>query len=225
MIRWVLFDAAGTLIHVHGSVAKIYAEVARQHHIDIDESFIRQRFPTALEKWMHGGTDRPTHEADQKERWQNIVRDCLGNIDIQRFEPIFRSLWEHFRSPKAWKIAPQFETVVGELVERKYRLGIASNFDDRLLNILKGFPVSSRFERIFISSKVGWSKPSPHFFQHIEAELATQPSELMMVGDSVQNDFLAPQQRGWKAVLFDGEEQHRDLQPRITDFSELLHWL
>jgi putative hydrolase of the HAD superfamily len=68
------------------------------------------------------------------------------------------------------------------------RLGIISNFDLRLHEILKHVGVVDLFEQIVVSSQVGADKPSPRIFEEALRRFAVEPAELLHVGDDERAD-------------------------------------
>ena len=80
-------------------------------------------------------------------------------------------------------------------------IAIASNFDDRLPQILKGLRPLSGCQHVFWSSQIGFAKPDLRFFRYIERSLNLRPHQLLMIGDSEMADFGGARQAGWKATL------------------------
>ncbi len=222
MIRWVLFDVAGTLLHINGSVAGIYSEVAGHFGIHIERDEISQRFPAAMMRWLETDSDTPTNAIDQVQRWQAVVRDCFPGVEGKPFDGLFEALWETFRRAESWRVDQQAESVIRSLRNLGCRVATASNFDDRLPELLGQFPELEHLEHYFYSASVGWSKPSPRFFQHLESKLETSPNEILIVGDTLENDVLGPKRCGWHSVLFDPSRRHPEFQPRIGSLLELV---
>ncbi len=78
---------------------------------------------------------------------------------------------------------------------------IGSNFDERLLAISRELPPLNRAKQIFVSSRLGFTKPSIEFFRAIEAETQLQPHQLLMVGDDITNDVKGANEAGWHSLL------------------------
>lgn len=202
--RAVLFDAVGTLIHAEPCVAEIYAEVGRRHGSDLNESEIKPRFAAAFarqeaidRRWLAGRTS----EQRELRRWQRIVRQVFG--PATHADAIFAELWDHFGSPAAWRLDPQVRAVWQQLEAAGYLLGVASNFDCRLLEICRAIPLLANCPRIFVSSELGWKKPAAAYFREIERRLGLSGGEIMLVGDDVENDYRAACAVGWHGVLLD----------------------
>ncbi len=57
-------------------------------------------------------------------------------------------------------------------------------------------------KKIYCHSNTGFYKPSAAFYQHILNDLHTNPSETLMIGDSLENDVLAANRLGINAIWF-----------------------
>src|SRR5205823_3691320 len=96
---------------------------------------------------------------------QCVLDDVAANSDT-----LFDSLWQHFAAPASWRIYDDV-AALAELRRRGYRIGIASNFDSRLLAIAAAYPPLAICDAIFVSSSVGFTKPDRRFFRAVENQL------------------------------------------------------
>jgi len=203
-LRAVLFDAVGTLLRPVPCVADVYAAAGRRHGIDLSAAQVGQRFASAFarqeqidHRWLAGRTSEPR----EQERWRHIVRRVFGRTGA--LDSIFAELWQHFGRPEAWQLDPDVGPIWRELADAGYLLGIASNFDGRLLNLCRVWPELAGCPHVFVSSQIGWKKPSPGFFRAIERRIGLAAGQIMLVGDDVDNDYLAAAAAGWQALLLD----------------------
>ena len=102
-------------------------------------------------------------------------------------------------------------------------LGIVSNFDSRLFNVLRGLSIADLFDTITISSLAHAAKPSPKIFELALEQHAVEPGEAMHVGDSVRDDVEGATKAGLKAVLLarQGKQAPPDVQT-IHTLDELM---
>ncbi len=203
--RAVFFDAVGTLIHPDPPAPAAYAEAARRFNSRLDLPAIAARFRTAFrrqEEIDHAAGLR-TDEAREVARWRAIVAEVLD--DVTDPEGCFAFLYAHFARPSAWRTDPEAAAVLTELRARGYRLGIASNFDERLRGVAEGLPGLAPVEYLVISSEVGWRKPAPAFFDQMCAQCGLPPAEVLLVGDDPVNDYGGAHACGLHALLYDPE--------------------
>jgi putative hydrolase of the HAD superfamily len=141
--------------------------------------------------------------------------------DVTAPDACFAALFEHFAQPHAWALEPDAAAVLPELTQRGFVLGMASNYDRRLRNVVAGLAPLGPVRHLVISSEVGWRKPAPAFFAALCRGVGLGPEQIMLVGDDVENDYEGASAAGLKAVLFDPRGRRRDL-VRVERLGELL---
>jgi putative hydrolase of the HAD superfamily len=229
LIRAVLFDAVGTLIHADPAVATVYAGAARRVGADLSEDEIVARFRRAFDRQdsadrlLHAQRTDPERE---RQRWREIVdevfRDAVPCAADR--ETLFVELWTHFAKPESWRAFDDVELCWRSLVERGFVVAIASNFDDRLEQIARGIVPLRHAARLFMSARIGFRKPAGDFFQAVERELGLDPAALVSVGDDPENDYRGAKAAGWHAILLDRAGGIRSQAPPdvlITSLAEL----
>lgn len=206
-VRWIAFDAVGTLIVPDPPVAVAYCRVGRRYGSRRTEGEIAARFQR-----VYGDAERDrriaagdasaerftSSEAAERRFWQRIVGAVLD--DVQDPAGCFRELFEHFGRPTAWRCFDDVGPALRELERRGYDLAAASNFDRRLGAICDGLAELRPLKLRVISSLVGWRKPSPEFYQALVSAAKCRPHELLMVGDDLHNDVLAARAAGLQAL-------------------------
>jgi putative hydrolase of the HAD superfamily len=201
-VRAVFFDAVGTLLFPDPPAAEIYARVAARHGLAISVDEVRARFLHAYreEEQIDRATGWVTSEEREVRRWRRIVGDSLAGVRDP--ETCFHELFHHFGRPDAWRLDPQTASVLDQLQVRGLRIGIGSNYDARVLSVVDGIPSLAPFhDRVVISARVGFRKPSPEFFREVIRVAECEPGEILFVGDDVENDFEGARRAGLKAVL------------------------
>jgi putative hydrolase of the HAD superfamily len=199
-IHWVLFDAVGTLIYADPPVVEVYHAIGQEFRSRLTRDEICRRFPLALAS--EHSVNQPTSEARERARWQRIVASVIDDLGDATNE-VFERLWQHFAQPRHWRLFDDVSPTLRDLRRRGFRLGIASNFDARLLAIIHGLPELSACEAVFVSSKVGYTKPDPRFFAAAESQLGATPSQIALVGDDLEADIQGATAAGWRAILLD----------------------
>jgi len=182
-IQWVVFDAVGTLIFADPPVHMAYHRVGRKSGSEITPPLACQRFKEAM-------ASRPatleTSSQMELEFWKSLVAKVLPDANHQ--EGCFQRLWEHFASPTSWAVFADVEETLDELKARGIQVAVASNFDHRLHSVMNGHRELKPIVKRFISSEIGWKKPSPKFFEAIVKDLGAAPSSILMIGDTLADD-------------------------------------
>ena len=123
--------------------------------------------------------------------------------DFPRFDDFFETLFAFFADPKHWQVDREATAALRRLKERGLRLGVISNFDFRLYQILEDLELKPHFDSITISSQAGFAKPRREVFEAALAKHGLRPAEALHVGDSVRLDFEAAAAVGMSAALVD----------------------
>ncbi|PQO40185.1 haloacid dehalogenase [Blastopirellula marina] len=203
VIRCVLFDAVGTLIYPYPSVAAVYQAAGVAKGCDLPIETVRTRFHEALRLYAVS-PDLRSDETLERERWGRIVDHVFAESD--KTDEILDRLWNHFAKCDNWSVYKDALPVL-ETLSRTYRVGLASNFDRRLRTVAGHWPCLSD-AMVFVSSEVGWAKPSPHYFAAIAQVLQLQPHQILLVGDDARNDYHGATAAGYQALFLtrDGKQ-------------------
>jgi putative hydrolase of the HAD superfamily len=215
-IRWIVFDAVGTLIYPTPKVGRVYFEIARAHGSALSESEIAQRFSVAFassEQADLGTTssllvESTTSEEREVARWQDIVAEVV--CDLENTTACFEELFEHFGKPTAWNIFDDVADTITNLKSAGYQIAIASNFDKRLHSVCEGHAAISHIQKRFVSSEIGFRKPVKAFYSAIIDACGADASETLMVGDGVTNDVQGALDAGWQAIHIDRTRSAND---------------
>jgi putative hydrolase of the HAD superfamily len=191
-----VFDAVGTLIYPHPAVPVAYYEFGRQHGSRLTHDDIARNFSGVLKRRV---CEPRTNEQIEHRRWRYIVAEVFSDLD--ETESLFRQLWSHFARSSSWAVYDDVPDVLTELNSLGVITAIGSNFDDRLIAIASELSPLDQMRATFVSSRVGFTKPSIEFFRAIEAKLQLHPSQLLMIGDEARNDREGAAQAGWHSLL------------------------
>lgn len=225
-VKVIIFDAVGTVIKPRPAAWEVYTTIARKHGGPVpDHESLRRRFVAAFlaEEEADRLAEWRTDEARERQRWHRIVRTCLA--EIEQSDTCFADLFAHFATSAGWGLVDGVTDVLDTISRRGLTIGIGSNFDSRLRAVVAGMPELARvvaMEHLFISSEIGWRKPSKAFFDAIISRLKVRPEEILFVGDDRDNDYDGARAAGLQAVLLDPTKTFPKVPERITSMSELL---
>jgi putative hydrolase of the HAD superfamily len=204
-IEAVLFDAADTLFTTRGSVGEIYGRVAREYGCTASFDEIQQAFNR---QFRHSG---PLSAANEKVWWRDVVRRVFSEVGmIREFNRFFEQVYDQFRDSRAWILFPETREVLSELRQRDLSLGVISNFDSRIYGVMEELGILSFFKSVTISSETGFAKPSPEIFEIAAKSLRNSPSQILLIGDSLNDDVLAGSRSGLHTALVDRRGRYAD---------------
>lgn len=210
-VRAVYFDAVGTLLFPDPPAGDAYFHIGRRFGSRLELDDVRDRFRRVFaEQEAHDARfGHRTSECRELERWRHIVAMCLP--DVSDPAACFDALYEHFAHPASWRVDPVARRLIDSLNRRRLSVGIASNFDHRLRDVVTGVPDLAGVERLVISAEVGWRKPAPEYFRALCENAGLLPEQVLLVGDDVENDFHGATRAGLHALLIDGRTTLADL--------------
>ena len=199
LIRAVTFDVGGTLIEVSPSVGHVYAEVAARHGVSgLSASLLNRRFVAAWRAARQFSYSRSG--------WARLVDATFrGLTDQPPSQTFFAELYDRFASPDSWRIFPDVLPTLDALAVRGLKLGVISNWDERLRPLLKRLKLAGYFETIVVSREVRASKPARAIFRHTVRRLGLPTEAVLHVGDSMSMDVRGAQAAGLSALLLKRE--------------------
>ena len=183
-VRFVFFDAVGTLIYPDPPAQDVYVAVGQRFGSVLTRAQISRRFKAAFVRQekneiLSEFERSATNEERERQRWRTIVAEVFDEVDDAQ-GALFEVLWVHFAQAASWKLFPDVAATWSELELRGIPSGIASNFDERLETIRQSHPPLDRCQVVCWSAEVGWPKPSPFFFRVLEQRVGAAPEELLL---------------------------------------------
>ncbi|KAA6223789.1 HAD family hydrolase [Streptomyces albofaciens JCM 4342] len=208
----VLFDAAGTLFAVHPPFCELIVAHA-----------VRSGAPCtlgAVERAVAhvGGTagwpDDQPDPASRRAAWAEFVTSILAEAGIGREEAgrrrTGRSVAEVIVEPRNYRVFPDVPEVLAGLAASGTAVGIVSNFDDLLFDILRCTRLDAAFPVVVTSYRSGVSKPDPRIFHQALSAMKADPGSACYVGDSVYSDMGGARAAGLRGILIDRDGTHHD---------------
>lgn len=200
----IFFDAVGTLMYPDTSPVEVYYAVGKKFGSRLSKENITEKFKISFTRIFSSdiGIEIVSSEKLERQRWQQVVDSIFGDISTNNTE-LFLELWQHFSKPIHWKLFDDTRQLLLDISNAGMYVGIASNFDTRLLTICKEILPEIDRSRIFFSTDLGYAKPDINFYKLIEDATRDEKHEYVMIGDHPVNDIEAATKAGWLAF-------HRD---------------
>jgi putative hydrolase of the HAD superfamily len=162
-----------------------------------------------------------THGTVDHGFWQLFYSHLLDELKLQQ-DGIGPVLSELTRQSSNWdRIRPGTREAL-EQIGSKYRIGVISNADGKIAEVLKVCGICECFLSITDSGLIGHEKPHPAIFAAALNAMDVAPERALYVGDVYAVDYLGARNAGMQAVLFDvaGAYRERDL-PRVESLQDL----
>jgi len=213
-VQAVTFDAGGTLIEPWPSVGDVYAEVAARTGLKgLSVATLNRQFTAA---WRAQKNFNYTRTA-----WAGIVDKTFNGLtEVPPSQTFFPELYSQFARPEAWRIFDDVIPTLEELASSGVKVGVISNWDERLRPLLQDLKLDSYFDAIIVSCETGFAKPSPVVFEQAAEKLALPPERVLHVGDDLELDVRGAQRAGMQGLLLQRAKGATDGQ--LQSLSDLL---
>jgi putative hydrolase of the HAD superfamily len=214
VIEVVFFDAGETLLHPHPSFHELFAKVCAGYGVTVDAEVVRatqeKLAPHLIELAERSGVTNPSLSAeDSRKFWTFLYESLLAELGLPD-HGLSQRLFEVFSSSSSYRLFDDVLEVLHELSARGYKLGLISNFERWLEEMLVELEVGHLFEWSVISGVVGVEKPDPEIYRIASEVAGVPPSRSVHVGDSYANDVRPAEAAGMRAVLLDRVGRYAD---------------
>lgn len=212
-IKLITFDATNTVLRFRAPPWRFYAVVARGHGYAGTEEMIRGRLLDSYKLMWEQYPNFGRSVLGWEEWWTQVVKKTFeGYLPAHaNVNNMAAKLIEEFKTSKCWKVAPAGDRLLCGLQKQEKTIGVISNFDPRLTEILQSVKIKDYFDFIVTSYQFGHSKPDERIFKHAldQCEKFVKPSEALHIGDDVKKDYEGAKAAGWHALLVS-----EDLKPK-----------
>ena len=143
------------------------------------------------------------------------------NFNDQLMKELTGNLYDNFCLADYWYIFPDVVPALTKLKSSGFKIGIISNFDERLPKILHNLQLISYFDFSIISGCCGLLKPEKHIYKAGLSKGLCSADECLHIGDDIANDYDGPRSVGIKALIID-RSMKKSEQPFINSLEDIL---
>jgi HAD superfamily hydrolase (TIGR01509 family) len=194
----VLFDLHATLVHDGGDPAAWLAAAVRlmaaesaasgqpSTALAADLPALADLAPWATRIWdvareIDPGSERDLSPQRHREVYDAMI-DRIGVIPAPLADALYRTMLDQ------WVAYAESTAVLDALRARGLRVGVLSNVGIDPRPVLARTGLAGRYDAEVFSFEVGVVKPDPEIFRLAADRIGLAPHELLMVGDSVEDD-------------------------------------
>ncbi len=213
----LLLDAGNTVIYLdHDEVAKLTGLDAAT--LERAEAMAKRRYEALLRE-----------QSNHEDGWYVFMRELLAHAGANGdLTDQVRSLRAAHDRKNLWRRVPNgLPDALAEIRAKGWALGIVSNSEGRLLDILGEVGVADLFDVVIDSGIVGVAKPDPRIFQLALEALGSSAERAIYAGDVPEVDVAGAQAAGMRAVLIDSLDHypHYAASPRYRCTVDLIRAL
>ena len=201
-IKTVFFNTGGTLLQLKNTnLPRLYSRfLSKILSKNISSEIIYQAFRKA-EEWSFLRKDWSLFTDFEQRKYQNAFYNHLGIIDRKEINRIENELSETLKMEFVLEAGAKF---LLRRLKSKYNIGLISNWDDSLFEILREFGILNYFDSIAISGDVEFSKPGPEIFKAALRDFPdVKTKESVYVGDEYLIDIVPAMKLKFITVFFD----------------------
>lgn len=226
MIEIVFLDAGDTILHAYPSFPELLAKVVNEHGHEVsvaDARSVQSRLaPHLVDLADDAGVSEPSLSADaSREFWSFLYRRLLAELGIED-ESLVGRLYETFSDSSSYRLFDDALPAMHSLRRAGYQLGLISNFEEWLEEMLIELEVGELFDVRVISGIEGVEKPAPKIFELALERAGLAASAAAHVGDSPGLDVEPAKSVGIHPILLDRWDRYPDATvARIRSLAEL----
>lgn len=226
MIEVVFFDAGETLLGPRPNWSELSAGLLRERGHDVDAETMREGFRAVGDRFRRAADDGWIFSTDAHESrrfWTSLYAALLDAVGITD-EGAPEALYHAFSDLRNYDLFSDAVPTLEELRSRGLGLGIISNFEGWLDDLLRHLEIRELFEVVAISGVVGYEKPDPRIFSWAVERAGVSPSVCAHVGDQPYFDAEPAIECGLHGILLDRHGRWTDLDasyPKISTLREL----
>jgi FMN phosphatase YigB (HAD superfamily) len=198
-VEAVLLDAFGTLVVLDDPAGRLGALLAAEGHPHPPERVAAALRAEVLHYRAHHDEGRDAASlASLRLNCAAVLAEGLGD-DVPPLPRLTEILVDALR----FDLIPDAVPALDAMADAGLRLGVVSNWDCGLGDVLAGLGVAERFGVVAASAVVGAGKPDPAIFHHALDALGVAPGEALHCGDLPAYDCAGAAAAGVRAVLID----------------------
>ena len=228
MIRGYIFDYGGTLDTGGNHWGKVIWHAYERVGVPVDEALYREAYVYGERTLGRNPIIQPNftfrQTLEQKIRLQlDFIESKCPEVTRAKYgELLLDDLYT-----RTCEETTRSRNVLLQLHER-FPMVLVSNFYGNIATVLREFSLDGIFQQVVESAVVGIRKPDSRIFTLGVEALDLDPSDVVVVGDSIDKDIIPARQAGCHTVWFKGEGWTSDPVDEsaadriITNLTELL---
>jgi putative hydrolase of the HAD superfamily len=216
VIDIVFFDAGGTILDAHPSFSGLFAQVCRAEGFEVsDEDVARVQgriAPHLMDLEPQEGAPSYAGSSMSTERarafWSHFYERVLKELDLPT--ALADKLFDTFTDPSSYRLFDDVKPCVDALRKAGLRIGLISNFESWLEEMLIELEIHDSFDVAVISGSEGVEKPDTEIYRRALRKADVSPTAAAHVGDSPTYDAEPASALGIRAVLVDRVGRYPD---------------
>lgn len=206
----ISLDLAGTLLHPHPSVGRIYAREAAKFGLNCNAQELDDRFTSSFR-----AVDRAL---EPRAFWAEVVDRTLAepSLGTTQRRLLTDACWEAFAQPEAWRMTRGALVTLAQLRFLGLRIGFLTNADARLVAVARAKGLIENDDAV----RVAAGKPQAAAYHGMARALEVRLDTLVHVGDDPEEDGRGAVEAGCRSIVI-GERPTDNRVARIARLTGL----
>ena len=202
----VFFDIGGTLMHADPPVPEVFTRVARRRGHDITvrdaEPCMAQCDEFYQQEYLRDGDFWCVHER-AVQLWLDMYAMMADYCGIGHDRDLPQAVYDEYLKPDNWSLFPDAPACLKGLKRRGFHLGVISNWDSTLEELLRQMGYLPYFDEVVSSASVGCRKPGSAIFEIALERIGASADEAVHVGDLPEADGEGAAGAGIRPIIID----------------------
>ncbi|XP_035676837.1 haloacid dehalogenase-like hydrolase domain-containing protein 3 [Branchiostoma floridae] len=218
--KLLTLDCTNTLFKLKSTSGTIYAAVADSHGIKVDSTKLDSAFLKNYKEQSQSYSNFGCMSGiSTKVWWTDLVKKTFLDSGVPKspaLDTVAKQLFEEFNGGKHWEVYPQTKEALEAIRDKGVKLGVISNFDERLPKVLSELDLCHLFDFVLTSVDAQVAKPDCQIFQ-LALQLAgnVQPSHAVHLGDNLRLDVEPALRVGMHAIWIN--RNNVDVPPELLE--------
>ncbi|CAH1264619.1 HDHD3 [Branchiostoma lanceolatum] len=217
--KLLTLDCTNTLFKLKRTPGTIYAAVADSHGIQVDSAKLDCAFLKNYREQSQSYCNFGCRSGiSTKVWWTDLVKKTLLDAGVPKskaLDAVAKQLFDEFSGGKHWEVYPQTKEALENIRDKGVKLGVISNFDERLQEVLVDLDLCRLFDFVLTSVDAQVAKPNCRIFE-IALQLAgAEPSETVHLGDNLELDVKPALCLGMHAIWINRNSV--DVPPELSE--------
>jgi putative hydrolase of the HAD superfamily len=223
--RAVFFDVGETLVHPAPSYPELFSAVLLRSGVVRSPEQVVEASRVVFHRFSEAARDQElwTTSPERSERfWKGVYDRMLRSLDMADVDGLSDLLYREFTDITNYALFDDVRPMIRALGANGLTLGIVSNFEAWLEDLLVHLGIRESFPVRVISGIEGVEKPDPRIFGLALARSRVDAADAAFVGDNPEFDVVPAEALGMTTVLIDRRGRFPDHDGiRIEDLRDL----
>lgn len=197
-IEGIIFDYGGTIDSRGDHWAEVIWDAYQAHHVAVTKEQFRDAYVATERLFAREPIILPDDTFAQVMSKKIACQFEELRLPADEAVAVARTCYDYAR-----ECVDQARPVLEEL-HRRYPMVLVSNFYGNINAVLRDFHLDHLFKDVIESAVVGVRKPDPAIFALGVKALGLEPSQVLVVGDSLRKDILPARSLGCQTAWIKG---------------------